>query len=100
MTEAIGLQVHRFSNEAFGAARAFATEPDGRDAAKASAAQLLAELPAMAALAKTASAELQPDLNRALSEARLDLTYIQSDGRLPRSMRLGRLLIEAAAEQK
>lgn len=93
----VALEVHRFSMEAFEVAKAFVTgqDPDG---AKAKAAQLLEQVRQVAARAHTAPASSQADLNRVLSDARLDLTYVTSDGARPSSVRLAHLMEDLNTE--
>jgi len=80
------LEVRRFSLEAFEVAKAF-VRGDAAHEAKAKAAELHERLPAVAARAQAASQD-QPDLNRVLSDARLDLTYVMAGGARPSSVRL------------
>lgn len=92
-----GKQVHLFSAEAFNVAKAFVDGDQPPPEATTKAGELLGRLPKMAELAKTVPDEYRPDLMRVLSEARLDLTYVQAAGKLPSSLRLGRYLREKAA---
>ncbi|MEO9256175.1 MAG: hypothetical protein ABI305_11570, partial [Tepidiformaceae bacterium] len=78
-------------------AKAFVDGDQPAADASTNAAELLGRLPSMAELAKTVPEERRPDLMRVLSEARLDLSYVQSAGKLPSSLRLGRYLREKAA---
>jgi hypothetical protein len=81
------LAVHRFSNEAFSLAKEYVTgkDPEG---VKSRARDLEARVPEFGARAQTAPPEIRPDLNRVLSDARLDLAYILADGNRPSSTRL------------
>jgi hypothetical protein len=95
-----GKQVHLFSNGAFSVAKAFVDDGEATADLSAKAAELLARLPKMAELAKMVPEEYRPDLMRVLSEARLDLAYVQAAGKLPSSVRLGHYLREKAAADK
>jgi hypothetical protein len=92
-----GKRVHLFSAEAYNLAKAFVSGELTGEAATAKADELLPRLREMADLAKAAPDERRPDLMRILSEARLDLTYVQSAGKVPSSVRLGHYLRERAA---
>lgn len=81
------LEVHRFSNEAFTLAKDFVTGKDA-DPLKEQARSLEPRVPELAARAKTADPAYRSDLNRALSDARLDLAYVLADGKRPSSTRL------------
>ena len=93
-SDGAGVEVHRFSNEAFALARAFAqNKEDGSpEDSKAQAREMLERLPDVVAVAHSCPADRQADLNRVLSDARLDLNYVLSDGTLPTSVRLARAL--------
>lgn len=95
-TEEITQAIHRFSNEAFGLAKQIvagsAAEP-----LKERATGLKARVPELAALMRDADAAYRADLNRALSEARLDLDYVLAGGGRPSSMRLGHVIREQGA---
>lgn len=79
--------VHRFSNEVFSLAKEFVGGKDPEDV-KQRARDMEARVPGFGAQAQAADPALRADLNRALSDARLDLGYILSDGRRPSSTRL------------
>jgi hypothetical protein len=96
MPDAPDVTIHRFSNEVFDAAREFAAAKQAVDAALARMDALREQFAAMAALAEAAPADLQEDLKNALSEASMDLGYVDTDGMGPTSRRLGRLLREQA----
>lgn len=81
------VEVHRFSNEAFDLAKQFVGGGD-RDQLKEKARALQARVPEYGSRAQAAAAAIRPDLNRALSDARLDLSYVLSDGARPSSTRL------------
>ena len=51
----------------------------------------------MASVAKTLPQALQGDVNKALSEARLDLTYVQAEGKGASSVRMHWFQQEAKA---
>jgi hypothetical protein len=87
----VGLEAHRFSMEAFGVAKTFvAGQAPEKEEAKAKAAELLERVPEVAGRAHAAPTDRQADLNRVLSDARLDLTFVISDGARPSSTRLAR----------
>jgi len=90
--------IHQFSNEVFAVARDFAQGKQAAEAAQARMNELREQFAAMSALAKAQPAELQEDLKGVLSEASMDLSYVDSEGALPTSRRLGRLLREAPDE--
>ncbi|HEY8283300.1 MAG TPA: hypothetical protein VIJ28_02835 [Chloroflexota bacterium] len=81
------LAVNRFSNEAFSLAKEYVGGKDPEDV-KQRARELQERVPGFGGQAQAAAPALRPDLNRALSDARLDLSYILSDGRRPSSTRL------------
>jgi hypothetical protein len=81
------VEVHRFSNEAFDLAKNWAAGKN-REEVKEQARKLETRVPEFGKRASEAEAQLRPDLNRALSDARLDLSYILSDGQRPSSTRL------------
>jgi len=85
--EDAALEARRFSLEAFEVAKAF-VRGVYPDEAKVKAAELHERLPAVAARAQAASQDQQPDLNRVLSDARLDLTFVMAGGERPSSVRL------------
>lgn len=93
-TDDAAVEVHRFSNEAFELARSFAQDDGSRDESKDRARQMQERLADVVALARTCSAERQADLNRVLADARLDLSYVLSDGTMPTSIRLARAIAD------
>ena len=91
--EDVVLAVHRYRNEALDSALAFSrAAADDRAEAKAQAKLLHDRLPDVVATARSAPAGHQPDLNKTLSDARLDLGWVLSDGKLPTSAQLARAL--------
>lgn len=92
---ALLIEAHRLSNAAFSLAKDYLSGTN-RDTAKQQAQELEARVPELAARMASAPAALRPDLNRALSDARLDLGYILSDGRRPTSIRLHQFQSDAA----
>jgi len=92
--DGVGVEVHRFSNEAFALARAFAQKDGSPDESKERAREMQERLADVVALARTCPAERQADLNRVLSDARLDLNYVLSDGTMPTSIRLARAIAD------
>jgi hypothetical protein len=91
--DAVGLDVHRYRNDALEVALAFSrVDGDERAEAKARAKSLRDRLPDVVAAARSAAADRQPELNKTLSDARLDLGWVLSDGTLPTSARLARAL--------
>lgn len=86
--------IHRFSQDVFRVARDFAQGKRAADEAQRRMNEFREQFPAMATLAESASDDLQEDLKGVLSEASLDLSYVDSEGALPTSRRLGRLLRE------
>ena len=94
--EEIDADISRFSAEAFGLAKAFLAG-DHDDALRESASGLRAKLPDVAARMQEADEPYRAGMNRALSEARLDLDYVLAGGELPTSLRLGHVIREQAA---
>ena len=92
--DGIVLAAHRFSNEAFELAKKFLSGKNTEDV-KRRALEQQARMPEFAAWAKNAPEALRPDLNRVLSDARLDLSYILSDGKRPSSTRLHYVMSES-----
>ncbi|KAA3653963.1 MAG: hypothetical protein DWQ04_34865 [Chloroflexi bacterium] len=91
--EEIVVSIHRFSNEAFKVAKSFVTGSDVEplsdvSSLKEKASDLKSQLPEFAALMQEADQGYRADLNRALSNARLDLEYVLADGKRPSSTRL------------
>ncbi len=94
--DALVRAVHAYSGEAFALARALVAG-DASEALKQKARDLKARLPeAVARMNKTSEAH-RPDLNMALSEARLDIAYVIAGGNRPSSMRLAHVIREQAA---
>lgn len=85
--------IHVFSNEAFDVAKSFVAGSDP-EPLKEKAADLKAKLPEFAALIPEAKEAYRADLNRSLSEARLDLDYVMAGGGRPSSMRLAHVIRE------
>ncbi len=77
--------IHRFSQQVFEVAREFAQGKRTAEDAQKRMAKLGKQFPAMADLAESLSAELQEDLKGVLSEASMDLGYVDSEGALPTS---------------
>jgi len=96
MPEDPDVTIHRFSQDVFGVARDFAQGKLPAAEAQQRMDVLREQFPAMAALAESLPEELQEDLKNVLSEASMDLSYVDSEGALPASRRLGRLLREQA----
>ncbi len=92
--DGIVLAAHRFSNEAFALAKEYISGKDPEDV-KRRAREQQQRVPQFGEWAKSAPEELRPDLNRVLSDARLDLGYILSDGKRPSSTRLHYVLSES-----
>ncbi|MGH2389513.1 MAG: hypothetical protein ACRDIE_15035, partial [Chloroflexota bacterium] len=90
----IVLTAHRFSNEAFELAKEFVSGKNIEDV-KRRAREQQQRIPRFGEWAKSAPEALRPDLNRVLSDARLDLGYILSDGKRPSSTRLHYVLRES-----
>jgi hypothetical protein len=84
----ISRNVHRYSMEAFDLAKATAAPNPDWPALKAKAAEMLALLPELSAIGKTLPQALHEDVNKALSEARLDLAYVQAEAKGPSSIRM------------
>lgn len=97
--DAIVKAIHTFSNEAFTLAKSLV---GGSDAAslKEQASELKTKVPDFAAQMQEADPASRPDLNRVLSEARLDIEYVLADGKRPSSMRMAHVIREhdAAAQ--
>ncbi len=94
--EEIVSSIHAFSYEAFDLAKAFVagSEPEPL---KQKASDLKTRVPKFAAKMREAEEAYRPDLNRVLSEARLDLDYVLGGGGRPSSIRLGHVMREQAA---
>ena len=92
--DGIVLAAHRFSNEAFELAKEYLSGKNTEDV-KRRAREQQERVPQFGAWAKSAPEALRPDLNRVLSDARLDLSYILSDGKRPSSTRLHYVLSES-----
>ena len=83
--------IHLFSNEAFAVAKLMVAG-DTSEALKQKAGELKSQLPGVAARMQEADPNYRADLNRALSEARLDLEYVLAGGGRPSSIRLSPLI--------
>jgi hypothetical protein len=92
--DGIVLAAHRFSNEAFELAKKYLSGKNTEDV-KRRAREQQERVPQFGEWAKSAPETLRPDLNRVLSDARLDLSYILSDGKRPSSTRLHYVLSES-----
>jgi hypothetical protein len=88
------LTIHRFSQEVFEVAREFALGKQAAGQAQQKMDELRGKFPELADLAATLPEELQDDARGVLSEASMELSYVESEGALPASRRLGRLLRE------
>lgn len=84
----LNLTVLRTSNEAFDLAKQFGSANADQGGLKKQAEALNQRLNELLPLVQSASASDQPTLNMAWSDARLDVGYILSDGKLPTSTRL------------
>jgi hypothetical protein len=91
--EEIARTIHAFSSEAFALAKAFVAGGDP-EPLKRKAGGLSARVPEMATLMREADPAYRADLNRALSEARLDLEYVLAGGGRPSSMRMAQVIRE------
>ena len=89
----IVVAIHTFSNETFTLAKLFVA---GTDVAslKQKAGELKTQLPKVAARMQEADEAYRADLNRVLSEARLDLDYVLAGGGRPSSIRLSHVIRE------
>jgi len=91
--EEIVKSIHMFSNEAFTVAKSFVAG-NAPEPLKQKASDLKAQLPQFAARMQEAEPAYRADLNRVLSEARLDLEYVLAGGRRPSSIRLSHVIRE------
>lgn len=101
-TEEIVKSIHLFSNEAFTVAKSFVAGGDA-EPLKQKASDLKIQLPKFAARMQEADQAYRADLNRVLSEARLDLEYVLAGGGRPSSIRLSYVIRDQGAgipEQK
>lgn len=94
MAEEPDVTIHQFSNEVFEVVREFAQGKQTAEAAQQRMEELRPRFREMADLAKSLPEDLQEDLKMVLSEASMELSYVESEGALPASRRLGRLLRE------
>jgi len=92
--EEIVKSIHKFSNEAFTLAKLFIAGSDVPPL-KQKASDLESQLPAFAARMKEADQDYRAGLNRTLSDARLDLAYVHSEGKRPSSIRLWHVIRES-----
>lgn len=88
-------EIQLFSMKALALAKTVA-EGQQEDATKAEARELAAKLPSLAAKAKDLPEAYRESATRSLSEARLDLSYVANDGKVPSSIRIGQYLAERA----
>ena len=91
--EEIVRSIHLFSNEAFAVAKSFVAG-DTSETIKLKTSELKTQLPKIAARMQEADQEYRADLNRTLSEARLDLDYVLAGGGRPSSIRLSHVIRE------
>ncbi len=94
--EEIVKSIHAFSNEAFAVAKSFVAGDDV-EPLKKKASDLKIDLPKFAARMQEADQAYRADLNRVLSEARLDLEYVLAGGGRPSSIRLSYVIREQSA---
>ena len=92
----IVIAVHTFSNEAFTLAKAFVAG-SAAESLRQKAAELKIQLPTIAARMQEADVAYRADLNRVLSEARLDIDYVLAGGGRPSSIRLSHVIREQEA---
>ena len=92
----IAKSIHLFSQEAFAVAKSLVAG-DTSETLKQRASELKNQLPTIAARMQEADQEYRPDLNRALSEARLDLDYVLAGGGRPSSIRLSHFILDQSA---
>ena len=95
-SEEIASTIHAFSYEAFDIAKSFVAGSDPQPL-KQRAGDLKARLPEFAALIPEAKEAYRADLNRVLSETRLDLEYVLAGGGRPSSIRLAHVIREQTA---
>jgi hypothetical protein len=89
--------IQRFSMKALELAKAVVDgAASADDAAKAK--DLAAKLPEFAATARELAPAYREGAMKALSEARLDLAYVQANGGIPSSIRLGWYIKEKGEE--
>jgi len=86
--ESLSVQANRFSNEVFALAKEFLADGSDQEAMKERAREFQARLPALSARISGAPEAERAGLNRVLADARLDLSYILADGKVPSSTRL------------
>jgi hypothetical protein len=91
--EEIVKSIHLFSNAAYTLAKAFVAG-DTSELLKQKAGELRPQLPQFAARMQEAEPAYRADLNRVLSEARLDLDYVLAGGGRPSSIRLSHVIRE------
>jgi hypothetical protein len=96
MTDKPDVTIHRFSNEVFAVARDFALGKQAVEKAQERMNELREKFPEMADLAEAQPQGIQDDLKGVLSEASMDLSYVDTDGMGPTSRRLGHLLRDQA----
>jgi hypothetical protein len=84
----VNREIQRYSMAAFELAKKSA---DGSlsDEEKATAQEMAKELPDFSAKARELSDRYRPGASKTLADARLDFSYIASDGAVPSSTRLG-----------
>lgn len=90
-------EITAFSDRAYALAKKV-VEGSAGEKEKSEAAELASQMPAEAAKLKSIDEGHRPDAQRALSEARLDLSYVAAGGGIPSSIRLGRYIAEHEAE--
>jgi len=95
--EEIVKSIHLFSNEAFAVAKSLVAG-DTSESLKQRASDLKTQLPKFAARMQEADQVYRADLNRVLSEARLDLDYVLAGGGRPSSIRLSHVIRESAGD--
>lgn len=86
-------EIQLFSMKALALAKPVA---DGSidEAGKKQARELASQLPALAAKSRELSDAYRESATRSLSEARLDLSYVSSGGKVPSSIRIGQYIAE------
>ena len=93
----VNRDIQRFSMEAFELAKGVADGSSSPESA-AKAKELAAKLPDVSATAKELPDAYRAGAMKALSEARLDLSYVAANGAIPSSVRLGWYIKEKGEE--
>ena len=86
--ESLSIQANRFSNEVFALAKEFLADGSDQEAMKDRARDLQTRLQELGARISSAPEAERAGLNRVLADARLDLSYVLADGKVPSSTRL------------